>query len=560
VCSGSAQVANVLRQFPAQRDAIIGWLHATCGNAYVQAVLTHRAPEEGPAWDVFATPQIVQFPETEVGAVSPPRTFVLANRGHVPIDIESLELVRHGGTGASAYPGEFELIQGQAGQLRPLETMAVQIVFRPTRVVTYIGARLRAKGHGAHDHVGVILKAVPAPARPDHADQRELSVAQHAARRFEITGTPSVQHYGDMLAAVLAARTLTDSAEADDTATHARVTKLLEPVARRLNQLNDHQGRLAQFGAGNIAGQAALDMSEAAVRSWLQRLALGARVRSEELVTKFRAGAEPIRFLTGERAAAPTLRAFDHASRMVGVGAVALVMAPPLIALAAEEAALLAFAGRLAAQRVAAWALANPAAALAASEALLGFSVQIGEDGWEAFWDQLHDPQGRWFIIAQVFMDYMHVKSGMRHGNPSNGQRATGAEPVPEPARAPDLEAARQRAAKVRAILQQVHDAAAATSDSGRSPHTAEVHTQSGRSQAAPAQDAPAHVSGNRSTATDSLARADAIDGQIRKADAVGTLLEEIERNAGGAATAGTRNDRAGGDSPPAAGVCGSRR
>lgn len=538
VSAGPAQVANMLRQFPAQRDAIIGWLHVTCGNAYVQAVLTHRAPEEGPAWDVVATPQIVQFPETEVGAVSPPRTVVLANRGHVAIDIESLELARHGGTGASAYPGEFELIQGQAGQLRPLETMAVQIVFRPTRVVTYIGARLRAKGHGAHDHVDVILKAVPAPARPDHADQRELSVAQHAARRFEITGTPSVQHYGDMLAAVLAARTLTDSAEANDTETHARVTKLLEPVARRLDQLNDHQGRLAQFGAGNIAGQAALDMSEAAVRSWLQRLALGARVRSEELVTKFRAGAESIRFLTGERADAPTLRAFDHASRMVGVGvgAVALVIAPPLIALAAEEAALLAFAGRLAAQRVAAWAVTNPAAALAASEALLGFGVQIGEAGREAFWDQLHDPQGRWFIIAQVLMDYMQVKSGMRHGGPSNGQRAAGigGEPAPEPARAPELEAVRQRAAKVRAILQQVHDAAAATSDSGRSPYTAEVHTQSGRSQAAPAQDAPAHVSGNHNAVTGTLVPSAVIDVRTGKADAVGTLLEEIERNAGG--------------------------
>jgi Contact-dependent growth inhibition CdiA C-terminal domain len=412
------------------------------------------------AWNLVATPRHLRFAETEVGAVSSPRTITLINQGAEPIDIASLELVFRDGAGEPAHPGEFELVQGTAGRLLPWRTMTIEVVFRPSRAVSHIAAHLRAKGHGSHDVADVIIKASSVAARPEHADQRELSVAQHTARKLVTTGTLGVEHYGDMLAAVLAAQDLTDRTKPGDTAASAQIIKLLEPVERRLSQLNDHQGRLAQFGAGNIAGQATLDMSETAVRSWRQRLALGTIVRAEELVTRFRAGAETIRFLTGEHADAPTLREFDHVSRVVGVGAAAPVLAPPLAALAIEGAALLAFAPRVAASRVALWALHHPAAALAASEALLGFGVQIGEDGWGSLWGQLQDPQGRWFVIAQVLMDFMHVKSSMsgHDGSPRNPRpTATGVEP------APDLDGARQRVAKARAILQQVHDAAVET-------------------------------------------------------------------------------------------------
>jgi hypothetical protein len=352
----------------------------------------------------------------------------------------------------------FEMTQGGARQLRTLETMAVQVVFRPTRIVPHIGAHLRVKSTGAHEQLDVALKGTPATPKAEHADQRELSVAEHEARSLVVAGTPSVQHYSDMLAAVLAARSITDRATPGDTASHAQINKLLEPVERRLNQLNDHHGRLAQFGAGNIAGQASLDMSETAVRSWRQRLALGTVVRTEEFVTRFRAGAEAIRFLTGERADAPTLREFDHVSGLVGIGAAVAVLAPALIPLAAEEAAALAFVGRTAALRIATWAVAHPAAALAAAEALLGFGVQIGEGGWEAFWNQLHDPQGRWFVVAQILMDYMHVKGSM-HGYDGSSSTRRPTAPSVEPV--PDLEGARQRLARARAVLQQVNDGAA---------------------------------------------------------------------------------------------------
>lgn len=81
-----------------------------------------------------------------------------------------------------------------------------------------------------------------------------------------------------------------------------------------------------------------------------------------------------------------------------------LALSPAVLAVAAEEAPLLTFAGRIASTRVTLWAIAHPAAALAASEALLGLGIQIGEDGWARFWDQLRDPVGRWFIVAQVLM------------------------------------------------------------------------------------------------------------------------------------------------------------
>lgn len=505
--AGPGQVVAVLGRFPGQREAMFRWLHTHRGNAYVQTVLAQGAPANVPRWTVVANPRTVQFPATEVGAVSPSRTIQLINHGDAPIDLASLELIPYGGTAQPAFPGEFEVVRGQACRLRPFQSLIVEVVFRPYREAPHIGAHLRAKGAGANEQLDVALKAIAVAPRVDHADQRELSVAEHDARRLEATATPSVERYGDLLAAVLAARALTDRAQPDDADAHARVKKLLEPVARRLDQLNDHQGRLAQFGAGNIAGQTALDTSQAAIASWLHRLALGAQINSDELVTKFRAGAEPIHVLTGERADAPTLRAFDHASRMTGVGAAAALLAPALMPMVAEEAALLVFAGRVAAQRVVLWALANPAAALAASETLLGFGLQIGEDGWETFWDQLHSPEGRWFLIAQVLMDYMHVKSSMSdHGGEPEGRPglrppgAIGIEPAPEPTRTPDLDGARQRVAKVRAVLQQVHDGAAATSETGARPAkpTDDAHAQ--RAQGAAHDEPPEPALHPRST------------------------------------------------------------
>ena len=219
-------------------------------------------------------------------------------------------------------------------------------------------------------------------------------------------------------------------------------------------------------------------MSEAAIRSWRQLLLLGGMVRTDELVMRFRMGAEVIQFLTGEHRNAPTLREFNHVSTLVGVGAAIPVLAPPLVALAAGEMPLLSFAARVSARRVALWAVTQPAAALALSEALLGFGLQVGEGGWESFWSQLQDPQGRWFVVAQVLMDYMHVRSstsgaaGARSAGPVGGSEV-------------DIEAARMRLAGVRAALRQVHDAAEVGPEALAAPRPAQVDRE-GRTTAVP--------------------------------------------------------------------------
>ena len=302
-----------------------------------------------------------------------------------------------------------------------------------------------------------LLEQTPRAGYQHGVIQRSPLDPEAQTQRSQLPAQPSVMLYSDMLAAVQAARRQSDHACSEDPRVQAQILALLEPVERRLDELNDHQGRLAQFGAGNIAGQMALDTSEAAIRSWLQRLRLGATVNTDEFVLRFRMGAEVLQFLTGEQRNAPTLREFNHVSRLVGLGAGAAVLAPALIALASEEASLLAFAGRVSAQRVALWAVSNPAAALASSEALLGFGLQIGEEGWQSFWEQLRDPQGRWFIVAQVLTDYVHVR--MNVGNHSDPSTTSARRPGPAGADI-DVAAARQQIARVRAVLEEVQDAA----------------------------------------------------------------------------------------------------
>ena len=371
--------------------------------------------------------------------------------------------------GAQAYATGNHVVLGASPDLHTVAHEAAHVVQQRGGVQLKGGVGEAGDAYERHadavaDAVVAGQSAVPlldrAPGGGHHqaAVQRAPASPGPEASRQQPATPPRVMHYNDMLAAVLAAQSLSDHTKPDDPAAHAQILALLEPVERRLGELNDHQGRLAQFGAGNIAGQTALDTAEAAIRSWRQLLLLGAMVRTDELVLRFRMGAEVLQFLTGEQRDAPTLREFNHVSGLVGMGAAAAVLTPALVALAAAEAPLLAFVGRLAAQRVALWAAAHPAAALAASEVLLGFGLQIVDGGWESFWDQLHDPNGRWFVLAQVLMDYMHVRGSL--GGHDTAPTASPRRPAPGGPEV-DVEAARQQIAKARAALRQVHDAAA---------------------------------------------------------------------------------------------------
>jgi hypothetical protein len=136
------------------------------------------------------------------------------------------------------------------------------------------------------------------------------------------------------------------------------------------------------------------------------------------------------------------------------------------------------------AQRVVLWALTNPAAALAAAEALIGFGIQIGEEGWGTFWDRLRDPKDRWFVLMQVLMDYMHVRNSMAgHGEPPQGRRGSSApdgsaSPLPRGSgENPDLPGARQQGQRLRSVIQGVHDGAANTHDGDHAPGGAQEPT-----------------------------------------------------------------------------------
>jgi Novel toxin 21/Domain of unknown function (DUF4157) len=358
-----------------------------------------------------------------------------------------------------------------------------------------------------------LLDAGSASGGPQQAAvQRSPAPSGPQASHTQPGAPPSVKHYSDMLAAVQAAKALSDHAKPGDPHVRAQILALIEPVERRLGELNDHQGRLAQFGAGNVAGQSALDTSEAAIRSWRQLLLLGAMVRTDELVLRFRMGAEVLQFLTGEQRDAPTLRELNRVSGLVGMGAAAAVLTPALVALAAAEAPLLAFAGRLAAQRVALWAAVHPAAALAASEVLLGFGLQIGEGGWENFWAQLHDPQGRWFVLAQVLMDYMHVRGTM--GGHDAAPTASPRRSAPVGAEA-DVEAARQQLAKARAALRQVHDAAASSEQVNHGGNPAEGESASATHTGTTAAATEAEVTGSSHAKPPATARDPATAGAV---------------------------------------------
>jgi hypothetical protein len=159
---------------------------------------------------VVATPNKLALPITEVGAISPPRTIQLTNESDAPVEVSTLEIRCYGPGAADALPGEFELLQGHPRVLGPREAMTVDVVFRPTRAIPHIGARLVAKGRHAEQIIYVSLRGAASEPRGEHSDQRELSIAEHDARLLEFTATPTVDNYSDMLAAVLAARNLTD--------------------------------------------------------------------------------------------------------------------------------------------------------------------------------------------------------------------------------------------------------------------------------------------------------------------------------------------------------------
>jgi hypothetical protein len=404
------------------------------------------------------------FEPTELGSISKPIAVTFVNRGDEAITIDGVS-VSESSQQQSSRTSEIDVITHSAGTIvQPGTSTTIEVAFRPT---TPVGLHAWLELHGRTPSRSVkrgalLIAPTPLAAVAAHAEERELALADRESRDVESSTTaPATATYHDMLAAVLAAERLTDRCKLED------ARRVLEPVEHRLAQLDEEAyKKLAKLGAGNVAGHAIFDTAKGAVSSWIRRLRLGAPIRTESMVLEFRMGAEAIRLVTGERDDAPTLAAFDHASRMVGIGAAALVAGPGIAALAIEEAGLLAFAARGGARSIAIWALHNPAQALAVAEVLLGLGVQVGEDGWEAFADQLKNPVGCLFIVMQVIMDGMHIRAA--GGEPRHPAMQPGPEPVGGPIaaqRAPhaandSLELARGRLKKLRSAVSGIAEQA----------------------------------------------------------------------------------------------------
>lgn len=335
-----------------------------------------------------------------------------------------------------------------ANTLAPGGQLVVEAWFRPHSAGSS-SASLLFVGHAAGARVtrGITLIGNAVPAKPENADKRELQVATRRSRDHKAGVTLSDNaSYSDMLAAVIAAANLT---EHDRDRPHAR--RLLATVQARLHELKPvaHE-KLKAYGFGNAGGHAIFDSASGAIDSWIRNIDLNSSIATDAFVTRFRVGAETIRICTGERADAPNLRAVDHAGRQTAVVAAATTLAPGVLAVAAEEAALLGFIARTSGQRLTVWAITHPAAALVASEALIGFGVQIGQDGWDEFIDGLRTPTGALFVAAQIAMDFMHVQMA---------RTPTGAADS-----SAELEGLRSRYAQARAVLEQ------ATYEAGTAP------------------------------------------------------------------------------------------
>jgi len=369
-----------------------------------------RTPEHDVEIEVLQHPH---FEVTELGSISKPMQVSFVIHSDEPVTIHSFGV----DTSDPARAAEIDVITRAGGSvLHDGETITIDVAFRPTKPEA-LHAYLMLHGHTATRQVkkGTLLIA-PAPSKPvkANAEQNELALAERASRDLDGTGTPSTALYSEMLAAVLAAQRFTDHDQRD------RAKRLLEPVEQRLEQLDEvAYQKLHDFGFANEAGHSIFDHAKSAIREWIAKVKLGSTIVTAPLVLAFRAGAEAIKLCTGEDTDARNLRAFDRAGRTtmkwaaLVAAAPALMAVPELATIALEEASLLGYAVQSGARSLAIWALHNPAAALAVSEALLGFGVQIGEDGWDAFAAQLDDPRGRLFIVMQIIMDAMHVQAAI---------------------------------------------------------------------------------------------------------------------------------------------------
>lgn len=426
---------------------------------------TNGPDGESPASPIVCAPDILRFHAVEVGSVSEPLTTTFANRARRTATIESLEIVPSRREELRALPSEFELLARPGAKvLAPGQSVVLEVDYRPARLVRAVKAHLRATGRlGTTPFTAEAwLLGRSIEPRPENKQQRELALARRASVDLAAgSAAPPTRTYGEMLAALLAAQRLVAHTDA---ASERRAQALLGAVRDRLDALRSERHRLRRFGAGNHAGTFVFDMAEGAVIEWTRKLALGARIDTDAAVTRFRAGSEVLRFLTGEEADAPDLRGYDRRTRQFAIGAAIVTLAPGALAsllasapalasVATQEASLLAYGARLLAPRVTVWALHNPVAALVVAESLLGLGIQLGEQGIGTFAAQVNDPLGALLLVGHLLIDVMQYR--LARGGSGGSRSQSGGERTPAP-RSPDdpvISEVQRRAAKLREVI-----------------------------------------------------------------------------------------------------------
>ncbi len=419
-------VYNELRTLRVEADAAVARA-AKGGPAAAPLMLATSASE-------------LDFGTVAIGEVSRPVTVTFANTSARFLAIDAVAMSAAGGSRSGALPFRLGAADTRKAHLMPGEEMDLTVYFEPT-TATWPHAWLQVNASDGPMHIvrDVSLRRSTQPAsasagaRPVDAQNR----AQHASDALVVGATPAVATSADMLAAVLAAQTLTQQdtkasrqhADAILTQLLARLTAL-RPVA--VQRLVNEGSALAMFGAATDA----LD-------EWQAQLGLGARVATPVLVRRFQLAHEPLQFVLGEMHDLPTLRPLYKATTTSALAITGGVLALPAavamigtLPIVASEGGLLASGGRMVAQRLVAWGVANPALALATTEMVIGFALTAdpADYTWENLCLVYSDPKTAAMFTAQMLMDIMHLRmaghsdSGMspapRRGAAAGGESA----------------------------------------------------------------------------------------------------------------------------------------
>ena len=414
-----------------------------------------RAAKGGPA---AAPPMLatsaseLDFGTVAIGEVSRPVTVTFANTSARFLAIDAVAVSAAGGSRSGAVPFRLGAADTRKAHLMPGEEMDLTVYFEPTTAM-WPHAWLQVKASDGPVHIvrDVSLRGSTQPASASSAGARPVDAqnrAQQASDALVAGATPAVGTSADMLAAVLAAQTLTQQ---DTKASRQHADAILTELLARLAALRPIAvQRLAKEGSAlNVFGAAADALDE-----WQAQLGVGARVATPVLVRRFQLAHEPLQFVLGETHDLPTLRPLYKAAPLSALAITGGVFMGGLLAagalpIVASEASVLSFGGRMVAQRLVAWGAANPALALATTEMVIGFAVSVdpADYTWANLCEVFSDPKSAVMFLAQMLMDIMHLRmaghsdSGMspapRRGAPAGGEpaalptgRNTGARPA----------------------------------------------------------------------------------------------------------------------------------